>query len=199
MEFIKISDIKLKVTLTEEERNAYRIDASGGEASGSDIKRTIREILTVAEEKCGFRTDGDRLLVQLYPLPSGSAELLVTRLAHLSRRDRAEICATDGLELIERRARVYRFLEDDDLRRAVRAVYREGLDSDLYRDNLGRLYIQVTEDMSGGVSDLEALVEFGERLPALPIAVVAEYGTLLAKGDAIAQIYHGKVLNRNDE
>ena len=76
---------------------------------------------------------------------------------------------------------------------AVRAVYRTGVDADLYRDDLGRYYIQVDEEIADGISELEIFVEYGERLSSLPIAVISEYGTLLAKGNAFEYVLSGGV------
>lgn len=194
MEFLKISDTKLKVTLTEEECLSYNIDTGKGDFSGNDIKRAVREIIALAERECDFRTEGERVLVQIYPLPNLSCELLVTRLVNISRRDRAELAGAEGLALIEKKRGVYRFPDFESLTRAVRAVYRPDMDSNLYRDDLGRYYIHTVEEITDGISELEVFVEFGERLFSLPIAVLSEYGTLLAKGNAIDKIYNGELM-----
>ena len=186
MEFLNISDIKLKVTLSAKDAESFGIDGTGGDFSGIEIRRAIRKILAKAESECGFLTDGGRILVQLYPLPDGSCELLVTRLVSMSRRDRAVIAESEGLSLIEQRQSTYRFDSKEELLRAARTVRREDVEADLYRDDLGRYYISVREELTDGISELEIFVEFGERLSALPIPVISEYGTLLAKGNAIS-------------
>ena len=186
MEFLNISDIKLKVTLSAEDAAEYGIDTSSGDFTGIEIRRAIRKILSVAESECGFSADGERMLVQLYPLPDGSCELLVTRLVSMSRRDRATIAESEGLSLIEHRRGTFRFDSKEELLRAIRTVRREDVEADLYRDDLGRYYISAREELTDGISELEIFVEFGERLSALPIAVMSEYGTLLARGNAIA-------------
>ena len=196
MEFLNISDIKLKVTLSPEECAAYGIDTSLADFSGADVRRAIREVIATAEQECGFKTAGDRVLVQLYPLPDARAELLVTRLVGMSRRDRGVLSSSEGVSLMEHKRGIYRFDTASDLVRAVRAVYREGVLSDLYRDDLGRYYISVGEDITDGFSDMEALVEFGERLSSLPIAVLSEYGELLVKGNALEVVYSGEIDKR---
>lgn len=197
MEFLNISDTKLKVTLTKEECRTYHIDTARSD-SYSDIKHAIKEIISIAGDRCGFRAGGDRLLVQIYPMPDSSCELFVTRLARLSRRDRAELCATDGIALIEQKRGVYRFSTLTDMQKAVSAVYRDGINSDLYLDDLGRYYIHAVEDLTDSISELEAFVEFGERLQSLPIAVLSEYGTLLIKGNAIDKIHRGEIPNTEE-
>ena len=193
MDFLNINGMKLKVTLSAEECAAYNIDTDRMDYSSSDVKRAIREILSAAERECDFKADGDRVLVQLFPLPDTSCEVLVTRLNGISRRDRAELSDTDGLSLLEQRRCVFRFADFQDLLRAVRLVYREGIVSDLYIDDLGRYYIHAKEEITDGISELAIFTEFADRLQSLPLAVLSEYGTLLAKGDAIDRIYRGEI------
>ena len=193
MEFLNISDIKLKVTLSAEECREYGIDTEKTNFDGAYIRRVIRQILASAEQECGFSTGADKILVQLYPLPDRSCELLVTRLLNISRRDRAVLSSSDGLSLIEDKRATYRFESWEYLCRAVRAAYRAGAVSDLYRDDLGRYYISLTESLTDGISEFEVFVEFGERLSALPIGVLSEYGTRLARGNALDLIYQGRL------
>ena len=193
MEFLNISDIKLKVTLTPEECISYGIDTDGKNFSGVEIRRTVREILASVSEKCGFKLEGARLLVQLYPLPDKRCEILVTKLVDITRRDKTALSLTEGISVLEKKRATFRFESGADLLRAVRAVYREGIESDLYLDDLGRYYIHANEDIADGFSELEPLVEFGERLTALPMAVLSEYGTRLSSGDAMDKIYRGEI------
>ena len=191
MKFLNISDTKLKVTLTADDCISYGIDLSKDDYSTREVRDTMRKIFLRAEEECGFSVSSDKVLVQIYPLPDGNCELLVTKLGTLSRKDRDTITSTDGLSLLEHKRGTYRFYSAGDLILAVRAVYRTGVDADLYRDDLGRYYIQVDEEIADGISELEIFVEYGERLSSLPIAVISEYGTLLAKGNAFEYVLSG--------
>ena len=193
MEFLNISDIKLKVTLSNDECREYGINTDANDFSGAKIRRTVREILTMVSEKSGFKVDGERLLVQLYPLPDKRCEIFVTRLTGRSRRESSELELSDGLSVLEEKRTAFRFDTTDDMIRAVRAVYREGMIADLYLDDLGRYYIHAKEEITDGFSELEPFIEFGDRLSALPLAVLSEYGTLICKGDAIDKIQHGKI------
>ena len=188
MEFINISDIKLKVILTKKECEAHGIDTARSNFSGVDVRRAIRQILAVAEQECGFKADGTRILVQLYPLPDGRCELLVTKMVAISARDRAALSLSDGVSVMEQRRGAFRFDSREDVFRAVRAVQSRRIDADLYLDDLGRYYISAREDIADGFSELEVLTEFGDRLPSLPMAVLSEYGTLLARGNALEYV-----------
>ena len=188
MKFLNISDIKLKVTLSVDDCRDYGIDTAKGDYSTREVRQAVRAILEKAECECGFTAAGDKILVQLYPLPDGECELLITRLTAVSRKDRAQLSSSEGLSLMEQKRGTYRFYSTDELKSAVRAVYREGTVADIYRDDLGRYYISIEEELTDGISEFEIFVEYGERLTALPIAVLSEYGSLLSKGNAFEYI-----------
>ena len=188
MEFINISDIKLKVVLSEKERASFGIDTAKSDFSGVDVRRAIRGILSVAESECGFKADGTRILVQLYPLPDGRCELLVTKMIGVSTRDRAALSASDGVTVMEQKRGTFRFENADDLFRAAKAVQGYKVDADLYLDDLGRYYISAREDIADGFSELDVLTEFGDRLTSMPMAVLSEYGTLMARGNALTYV-----------
>ena len=193
MKFLNISDIKLKVTLSAEDCREYGIDTASGDFSTQSCRQAVRAIMERAESECGFSVSGDKILVQIYPLPSGECELLVTRLTSLSRKDRAQLASSEGLSLIEQKRGTYRFYSKEDLIAAVKTVRRKEVMADLYIDDLGRYYISVDEELSDGISELEIFVEYGERLAALPIAVLSEYGKLLAKSNAFDFILSGGI------
>ena len=193
LKFLNISDIKLKVTLSAKDCREYGIDIADGECSVREVRHAVRMILERAERECGFSVGSDKILVQTYPLPGGECELLVTRLSVLPRRDRAVLSSADELSTMEHKRGIYRFSSADDLRSALGAIYREGIVADLYRDDLGRFYLHIDEHFTDGISEFEALIEYGERLSALPIAVISEYGTLLAKETAAEYIMTEKL------
>ena len=180
--------MKLKVTLSAEEAARYGVDKYNDGRYGARIRQSVREILAAAERECGFTVGSERILVQIYPLPSGVCELLVTRLSNVASRDAAALSSADGVALLEHKRGIYRFPDTSVLRAAVDAVGRTDTKADLYRDDLGRCYICVDEELTDGISDFEIFIEFGERLSALPIGVIAEYGTLLAKDNALEYV-----------
>ena len=191
MKFLNINDIKLKVTLSREDATRYGIDATASDYSSRRIRGVIRDILELASAECGFSATGDKILVQCYPLPDGESELLITRLGVVSKKDREAISGADGVSLIEHRRGVYRFQSWEALCSAVRVGARTDRAADLYRDDLGRYYLHIDEDFTDGISECEIFVEYGERLCSLPVSVLSEYGTLLAKDDAATYVLNG--------
>ena len=90
MEFILISDNKIKIMLTEEDLQEFEIAADELDYANTDTKRMFWDILSRAKRSVGFDTDGHRVLVQLYPSRCGGCEMFVTRLSCLSDTEKGE-------------------------------------------------------------------------------------------------------------
>lgn len=188
MEFLNISDTKLKVTLSPEECVSYGIDTSKSEFTRAEIKEVMRDILSLAEGECGFVVTSEKILVQLYPMPSGECEIFVTKLIGLTTRDRGMLKGVDGLTTIEKKRGIYRFDSRETLISAAKAIYREGIDCELYSDESGRYYIGIDEEITDGISRVEVLVEFSDRLSDIPLHVLSEYGKLISSDNTLQKI-----------
>lgn len=188
MKFLNISDTKLKVTLSASECLEYGIDASTEDNATPSVRAALREILALAEVECGFSVAGEKILVQLCPLPSGECELLVTKLTALSRRYKDAISSSEGVSVLENSRATYRFDTAENLCSAIRSATRSDTIADLYRDDLGRYYLCLDETVTDGISEFEVFIEFGDRLSALPLAVLSEYGQRIAKDTTLAAI-----------
>lgn len=188
MEFLNIGDIKLKVTLTQSECERYGIDTAKSDFTRSEIKGVMRDIILLAEEKCAFSVSSEKILVQLYPLPSGECEIFVTKLTGLPNKERMALRGADGLSTLESRRGIYRFDSRDELIAAARAISTSEAECELYIDEVGQYYISIEEGIVDGISDYEVLVEFGERLKNLPLHVLSEYGKLLIWENTLERI-----------
>ena len=188
MKFLNISDSKLKVTLTRADCIEYGIDTSAGNYTSREVRESVRKILELAESECSFSVGTEKILVQLYPLPSGECELLVTKLTTLSRKHKEALSSSEGVSVLESTRGIYRFESIEDIHAAVRVTYREGTCADLYRDTLGRYYLYIEEKLTDGISEFEILTEYGERLPSVPSVLLSEYGECLSKGEALDYI-----------
>ena len=79
MEFIRISDSKLKIMLNGRDMAYYEIDAEAVSAEGAEARRAVRRILEDAREESGFDAAHDRILVEMYPSLVGGCELYITK------------------------------------------------------------------------------------------------------------------------
>ena len=188
MEFLNIGDTKLKVTLTQSECERYGIDTAKSDFTRSEIKGVMKDIILMAEEKCGFSVSSEKILVQLYPLPSGECEIFVTKLTGLPNKERMALKGADGLSTLESRQGIYRFDSREELIAAARAIAASEAECELYIDDVGQYYISIEEGIVDGISDYEVLIEYAERLKNLPLHVLAEYGKLLIWENTLERI-----------
>lgn len=188
MEFLSVSENKLKITLSSHDCLQYGINTSDSDFSTNEIKLVVRSLLEIAKEECGFSAEGEKILAQLYPMPDGSCELFITKLSSVAKRVNEAVRDVEGMATLEERRGIYMFSDAEDLIAAARAIYREGIDCDLYFSDEGLYYISIREDFIDGISEFEILTEYGERLKTLPIQVISEYGRLLCKGKSLDYI-----------
>ncbi len=84
MEFILISDTKLKIMLTASDMAELLPDGKEPDYGDPDTRRMFRELLRRAKAQTGFDTDGSRVLVQLFSSKKGGCEVFVTKLGALN-------------------------------------------------------------------------------------------------------------------
>lgn len=176
LKFINIKDTKLKIILTPDECRERGIDTARSEYTKAEIRSIVRELLPIAEGECGFSITTDKILIQAYPMPEGECEIFITKLRGISARDRSFLNGEEDLTSLAFREGVYRFDSRDILVRAIDSVTNKSKRCDIYVDEYGRYYIKTEEELTDGISDIESLIEFGERLRELPIEVRSEYG-----------------------
>jgi negative regulator of genetic competence, sporulation and motility len=80
MELIKISDTKLKITLTAEDMTRYAIASEALNYENTETRRAVWQILDEAKQRTGFDAATDRVLIQAYPCRRGGCELYVTKI-----------------------------------------------------------------------------------------------------------------------
>ena len=74
-----INNNKLKVMLCEEDLRQFELKAEQLDYSNTETKRMFWDVLSQAKRKTGFDTDGQRVLVHLYPSKEGGCEMFVTK------------------------------------------------------------------------------------------------------------------------
>ena len=87
MEFILINENKMTVMLSVEDLEEFEIEADELDYANTDTKRMFWDILSRAKHSTGFDTDGQRVLVQLYPSRHGGCEMFVTKIGILTNAD----------------------------------------------------------------------------------------------------------------
>lgn len=185
MEFLTVGGIKLKVVLDSRECEKYNIKSIEAGEPSPTVRASLHEILLAADDECGFNVEGERLLIQIYPLQNGGAELFVTKLSAIPERERRSVTESGIMTYTERSA-YFRFPSELELLGAARA--RKNRVSRVYKAIDGEYYLAISENIIAGISDCEILSEFGERIHKLPLGLNGEYGSLILSDKPLSEL-----------
>ena len=182
MELLRIGDRKLKVTLSDEDMERYRLDKDTLDYDTTETRSAFWQILDEAKRRTGFDAGGARLFVQIYPSRGGGCEMYVTMTeAEEHSRGRRPAALVRGPESL------YRF-EDLSLlltvcRKLSELGYRD--ESAVYGED-GAYYLVIREKLESSIMSPKALGEF---------SFIEEYGTRLSGGVRLAHLReHGRCL-----
>ena len=78
MELLRIGDNKLKVTLSGEDMEHYRLDSESMDYDTTETRSAFWQILDEAKHKTGFDAGGGRIFVQIYSSRACGCEMYVT-------------------------------------------------------------------------------------------------------------------------
>ncbi|MBQ7387700.1 MAG: adaptor protein MecA [Clostridia bacterium] len=161
MEFLRIGDAKIKIVLTGSELAGYGISASDDGCSAKN-RRAVWEILEEAKREVGFDPEGDKILVQFYPMRDGGCEMFVTKLGILPPSSARFVSRSERVTLISRAQRYFMFPSLFDIARAIRAIYSSELEERCATVLSGEnTYVLVIDEIGdGGDGELAVLREF---------------------------------------
>lgn len=80
MELIRISEGKLKIMLTPPDMEKYHLNCEELDCTSEDTREAFRHIFDDACADVSFKTEGERLFIQLYTSRGGGCEIFVTKI-----------------------------------------------------------------------------------------------------------------------
>ena len=83
MEWIRISQNKLKIMLTAEDARHYELNCENADYTDTLTRAAFREILTDVKREADFDASEDKVYIQMYPSKEGGCELFVTKIGLL--------------------------------------------------------------------------------------------------------------------
>ncbi len=217
MDYLRIDENKLKITLTEEELLLYGMDLSTLSYSSTETRRAFWAILDDAKHATGFDAAASRVAVQIYASRAGGCEMYVIgtsdsapasdcSLSHsvASEFDSALIKADPNripseLTACPSVARRFKratgeFGKLSDLLSVCLALSSCGYDGDSSAWQMGdRYYLHLagSRGASGGGSEFSAsgvIAEFGSAIKDLPLSYLTEHGKCICKTRAVTQL-----------
>ena len=210
MEFILIDEDKIKISLTDEDLLEFELSAEDLDYANTETKRMFWDVLSRAKSRTGFDTDGQRVLVQLYPSKDGGCEIFVTKIGSMykeSAEDHADAHArpilTEYTQTKKKRkspiaektyTAVYSFSSLEDMIRVCRELDRRGYreESLAYISDAHIFYLV----LMGSLEDIGILgerynfiTEFGElENTKAANQILSEHADAIAKPNAVSAL-----------
>ena len=182
MELLRISDTKLKVTLTEEDMERYRLDQRTIDYDTTETRSAFWQILDAAKQETGFDAGGERLFVQVYPSRGGGCEMYVTLV------DGEEEPPEKRHELSV--LSIYRFPTLSVLLTACRKLLDLGYDRESRAFSVdGEYCLVIGEICERGLLQYGFLEEYGRRESGgIHLSYLSEHGVCLAEEGAVERL-----------
>lgn len=178
MDFLVVSDSKLKIMMSREDMKKYEIDGENIDYDNPKVRRSFWRILDAAKEACGFEASGDKVLIQFYPAKDGS-EIFVTKLGLISAGAERTIAKSSKVAMLETRLAIYKFSNLDSLVSAAKILDKEDYERTprAFFDDNGFYYIIAEErrGISGKVGEISPIFEYGSELPPNLGAYISEH------------------------
>ena len=188
MEWIRISDSKLKVVMDEADMSRYDIRADSMNYHTTETRRAVWQILDEAKQKTGFNAASDRVLIQAYPSRGGGCELYITKILPLDGAVPPSL--PDDREGRHPVAYVFSGMEDllAACRRLREAGYHGG--SSAYETEDGADYLFLWEQQEREMPPCWVAEEYGERADGSEsrLSYIKEHALCLVPGDAVSRL-----------
>ena len=208
MEFILISEDKIKVTLSEADLEEFDLVADELDYANTETKRMFWDVLSRAKARTGFDTDGQKVLVQLYPSKDGGCEIFVTKIGSIYKElceEPIEECSrpiTSESSAIKRKRKstaaerrhstVYSFSSLGDMIRVCRELARRGYSEEslAYISDTEIFYLVLRASESTDIRERYPFItEFGdEEHSRAAHRILSEHADVITRQDAVATL-----------
>ena len=202
-----ISDCKLKVMLGEEDLKQFEIKAEQLDYSNTETKRMFWDILNRAKHQTGFDTDGQRVLVQLYPSKQGGCEMFVTKIGLLYSENEDEISRYNcegkynqknlRIKKEKKQTNVYSAFGFDTIKSMIEVCKRLceigyiGESSSYICDN-GKKYLLLSDiygDEYSPINEFSFILEYASAEDPKKLGYfISEHGKLILENDAVTKL-----------
>lgn len=199
MDFLRIGESRLKITLSKDELDLYGMDLAALDYASTETRRAFWAILDDAKHETGFDAAAGKVCVQIYTSKSGGCEMYVT--ASPTKVDLAASAEDQTMALTVCGAIPKRYGEIvcsfdalSELLDACKVLFRQGYRSvssawrSAHRSvELFYLYLEGNqpEEIAGSFNSSAILAEFGKPHPELNLSFLREHCTVLIDAHAV--------------
>ena len=190
MEWIRISENKIKVMLNEADALHYALTPACDEGTGKLSKEAFRAILSDVRAAANFEAAADKVYVQLYPSRAGGFELFITRMGVETRTDAPH---RDTYKKSGTRTLALCFPTLLCLIAVCKRMLDRGFHgkSTAYKDEEGRYWLILQEQGAPALlrEDYRFAAEYGELADAEAARMLlAEHGRCICEAEAVEKI-----------
>ena len=163
MEFLIINSSKLKIMLDKAELETFGLDKEELDYSDPDVRNSFWNILEKAKEKCGFRCNGEKILIQFYPSKNGG-EIFITKLGVLSKSAERSLADSPQVAMLASEVKIYKFDDIDAISMALH-INRKYMPEKIrvFLNDTGEYYLIFNERNSGAAI---VMTEFAVKVPS---------------------------------
>jgi negative regulator of genetic competence, sporulation and motility len=179
--------------MTPEDTERYEFSAANADYNSPDTRRIFWRIIDEASATVGFDPKGDKILIQFYPSRDGGAELFVSKLEGLSKKNERTLSKSRDVTLLDSKRSVFGFKSFEELLQASRIIKDSKCirSSELFYDESEGYFLEITaRDECDGecVPMLTILLEFSNTVPKELIPYITEHYSKLTQGNAVEQL-----------
>ena len=192
MEWIRISENKLKIMLTAEDARHYELNCENADYTDTLTRTAFREILTDVKREADFDASEDKVYIQMYPSKEGGCELFITKTGILlteQQNGSTKKEPTRPLRAHRESVQAFRFKDFSMLLAACRRLQTiPPYKSKAFRDQKGVwwLFLSGCEPQR-----LRFLSGYAREVRAdLARIYLAEHGNVVCEKDAVARLAH---------
>lgn len=202
MDYLRIGESKLKITLTQDELCLYGMDLSAVDYASTETRRAFWAILDDAKHATGFDAASSKVCVQIYASKTGGCEMFVTSVPASSDIPQKTDDKTMALTVCGVLPKLYGelvcyFDSITKMLTACKILDNQGYSSDssawrIPFPNAERYYLYLAGNQNsqtaGSVNSSGILAEFGKPMPELSLSYLNEYCTPLIPHRAVEQL-----------
>ena len=184
MEFMKIGNNSLKITLSAKEAKGYDL-TEGANLDGEEVKRTFEKLLIRAKREIGYRYAGEKVIAEIFSSKNGGCEIF---LSYAEDSMYKEIAPKDSLKKSQKPiSLVYAVNSFEDLLNVsygLNQLEYKGK-SAVYYDELNEKYYIALEDVSIKSEKYYFISEFARQVKNGQISYIKEHFKNIMSKNAI--------------
>lgn len=201
MEWIRISENKLKIMLTAEDAKHYALRCETMDIADSFTRQAFREILSDIRPDTGFDATNEKVYIQMYPSKEGGCELFVTKMGLLFSTPEEEGEKAEkpqrtkrSAEVLPQKPEMYAFSGMEPLLSACLRLMQAGFsgESSAFRDSRGNYWLLLQKPFGNAQNRSKKafrnrfLTEYGKRENAETAQLyLSEHGRCICPASAV--------------